>query len=209
MVKGGLPLSRLDYGQIPTKMSRGGRGGFGGRGRGRGGSSASTMPNTGLTHEEMQIAQMRREPQPLYPVYCVPANQTKVCLLIHTLKAFTDIPILTPLSEREREACKLQLGFADRLKQSPYYLKEVKKDLGTLGSHLHLQSATARSKSRVGIRILQTSYDTRTNINPWQRKGRCSKPHLWIKSSSQKKSGKIFSRLKGVCFGLTYVFVSS
>lgn len=47
-----------------------------------------------------------------------------------------DIPILTALSEKEREACKLQLGFADRLKQSPYYLKEVKKDLGTLDSHI-------------------------------------------------------------------------
>ena len=56
-------------------MSRGGRSSFGGRGRGRGGSSASTMPNTGLTHEEMQVAQMRREPQPLYPVYRSITNQ--------------------------------------------------------------------------------------------------------------------------------------
>ena len=75
MVKGVLSLSRLDYTQIPAKMSRGGRGGFGGRGRGRGGSSASAMPNTGLTHEDMQLAQMRREPQPLYPVYRILTNQ--------------------------------------------------------------------------------------------------------------------------------------
>lgn len=117
-------------------MSRGGRGGFGGRGRGRGGSSASAMPNTGLTHEDMQIAQMRREPQPLYPVYCVSTSQNIGHSLIHTLKAYTDIPILTALSERERETCKSQLGFADRLRQSPYYLKEVKKNLGTLNANL-------------------------------------------------------------------------
>jgi len=74
MVKGGVSLSRPGYNQISAKMSRGGRGGFGGRGRGRGGSSASAMPNTGLTHEEMQFAQMRREPLPLYPVYRILTN---------------------------------------------------------------------------------------------------------------------------------------
>ena len=56
-------------------------------------------------------------------------------LLIDALKAYTDIPILSALSEREREACKSQLGFADRLKQSPYYLKEIKKNLGILNSN--------------------------------------------------------------------------
>jgi DNA-directed RNA polymerase III subunit RPC7 len=48
---------------------------------------------------------------------------------------------LTALSEREREACKLQLGFADRLKQSPYYLKEVEKNLGILDSQIYLPTS--------------------------------------------------------------------
>ncbi|KAG8772094.1 hypothetical protein FRC15_002983 [Serendipita sp. 397] len=90
-------------------MSRG-RGGTSGRGAGRGsgrGRGANALP-AGLSFEDMIAASQARDPAPLYP-------------------RFPDLPVLANVSDKERQICKYQMGFVERLKKSPYYLVDTTK----------------------------------------------------------------------------------
>ncbi|KAF9269629.1 hypothetical protein L218DRAFT_890317 [Marasmius fiardii PR-910] len=83
-----------------------GRGRGGGRGRGRGGFGGSReLPPMGLTFADIQA--MSREQTALYP----PMR----------------LPVLTEYTDRERKITQLQIGFARRLRQSPYYVVETTK----------------------------------------------------------------------------------
>jgi len=88
-------------------MSRG-RGAGAGRGRGTGRGIVATLP-AGITFEDVITANKTRDPTPLYP-------------------SFPDLPVLTHITDRERQICKYQMGFADRLKKSAYYLVDGGKD---------------------------------------------------------------------------------
>ncbi|KAF8802261.1 hypothetical protein BYT27DRAFT_7226563 [Phlegmacium glaucopus] len=88
-------------------MSRGGgRGGRGGRGGGRGGfGGASTLPPMGLTFADLQ--NLSREATALYP----------------SLR----VPVFTESSSDENRIAELQLGFANRMRKSQYYIVEKTK----------------------------------------------------------------------------------
>ncbi|KAJ7037920.1 DNA-directed RNA polymerase III, subunit Rpc31 [Mycena alexandri] len=81
----------------------GGRGrGGGGWGRGRG---AFTAPPMGLTHADLQ--NMSRDPTALYPPM-IP-------------------PVLTEFTEDEKKIAAYQIGFAQRMRKSAYYVVEATK----------------------------------------------------------------------------------
>ncbi|KAI0250701.1 DNA-directed RNA polymerase III, subunit Rpc31 [Lactifluus subvellereus] len=87
-------------------MSRGrggaGRGGF----TGRASFSTNNPPPMGLTFADIQA--ISREQGALYP-------------------PLEPLPALTEYSEEEKRICELQLGFAARLRRSPYYVTELVK----------------------------------------------------------------------------------
>ncbi|KIM46689.1 hypothetical protein M413DRAFT_260809 [Hebeloma cylindrosporum] len=88
-------------------MSRGG-GGRGGRGggRGRGGfGGASSLPPMGLTFADLQ--NLSREATALYPAMRV--------------------PVATEPTKDEKRIAELQLGFAERMRKSQYYVVERTK----------------------------------------------------------------------------------
>ncbi|KAH9973754.1 DNA-directed RNA polymerase III, subunit Rpc31 [Lactifluus volemus] len=76
----------------------GGRGGFAGR--------AGNPPLMGLSFADIQA--ISREQSALYPPH-------------------EPLPALTEYSEEEKRICDLQLGFAARLRRSPYYVTEAVK----------------------------------------------------------------------------------
>ncbi|KAF9019984.1 hypothetical protein BDZ89DRAFT_1072568 [Hymenopellis radicata] len=82
-------------------MSRGGRG----FGRGRGGFGAGNMPPMGLTHADIQA--LSRDATELYP----PMRP----------------PVMSDLTDDERKICRYQTGFAERLRQSQYFVVETVK----------------------------------------------------------------------------------
>ncbi|QRV76784.1 DNA-directed RNA polymerase III subunit RPC31 [Ceratobasidium sp. AG-Ba] len=85
-------------------MSRGGRGGFGG---GRGGfGGAANMPPMGLSFADIQS--LSREPTALYP-------------------PMDPLPLLSSVTEEEKEIIALQDGVVARLRASPYYIVEPEK----------------------------------------------------------------------------------
>ncbi|KAF8609426.1 hypothetical protein BDV93DRAFT_518249 [Ceratobasidium sp. AG-I] len=85
-------------------MSRGGRGGFGG---GRGGfGGAANMPPMGLSFADIQS--LSREPTALYP-------------------PIEPLPLLSSVTDVEKEIIALQDGVAARLRASPYYIVEPEK----------------------------------------------------------------------------------
>ncbi|KAF9450620.1 hypothetical protein P691DRAFT_788922 [Macrolepiota fuliginosa MF-IS2] len=88
-------------------MSRGRGGGRGGRGGARGGFSggASTLPPMGLTFADIQ--NLSRDPTQLYPQ--------------------RHLPVFTEPSPEEKLIAELQLGFVNRLRESPYYIQERTK----------------------------------------------------------------------------------
>jgi len=88
-------------------MSRGGgRGGRGGYGGGRGGfGGASNLPPMGLTFADKQ--NLSREATVLYP----------------SLR----VSVFTESSSDEQRIAELQLGFADRMRKSQYYIVEKTK----------------------------------------------------------------------------------
>ncbi|KAG8982701.1 hypothetical protein FRB93_007922 [Tulasnella sp. JGI-2019a] len=88
-------------------MSRGGRGGFRGGGRG-GGPGGPNAPPPGITYADIQ-ALVPKEGSPLYP-------------------PLDSMPILAHITDAERETCHRQVGFAERLRHSPYYIMSDNKD---------------------------------------------------------------------------------
>ncbi|KAG8853643.1 hypothetical protein FRB96_008060 [Tulasnella sp. 330] len=89
-------------------MSRGGRGGgFRGGGRG-GGPGGPNAPPPGITYADIQ-ALVPKEGSPLYP-------------------PLDSMPILAHITDAERETCHRQVGFAERLRHSPYYIMSDKKE---------------------------------------------------------------------------------
>lgn len=93
-------------------MSRGsGRGGRGSGRRGGFGGSSNPLP-MGLTFSDIQ--NMSREATALYP----PRR----------------LPVFTQPSEEEKQVAQLQLGFANRLKLSPYYIVEKTKSTGKVAA---------------------------------------------------------------------------
>ncbi|TFK73529.1 hypothetical protein BDN72DRAFT_893936 [Pluteus cervinus] len=91
-------------------MSRGGRGAGRGGGRGgRGGFGGSSAPlPMGLSHADIQA--LSREATALYPPI--------------------QVPLVTDYTEDEKRIAQLQIGFAERLKKSPYYIVEKTKSTG-------------------------------------------------------------------------------
>ncbi|KAG8754046.1 hypothetical protein FRC12_011330 [Ceratobasidium sp. 428] len=86
-------------------MSRGGRGGFGG-GRGGFGGGGVNMPPMGLSFADIQS--LSREPTALYP-------------------PMDPLPLLSSITDAEKEIIALQHGVAARLRASPYYIVEPEK----------------------------------------------------------------------------------
>ncbi|KAH0581362.1 hypothetical protein H2248_012453 [Termitomyces sp. 'cryptogamus'] len=88
-------------------MSRGG--GRGGRGGGRGGrggfGGASALPPMGLSFADIQ--NLSREATAMYPP--------------------RELPVFTEISEKESRIADIQIGFADRLRKSAYYVVEKTK----------------------------------------------------------------------------------
>ncbi|KAF8234946.1 hypothetical protein L208DRAFT_786584 [Tricholoma matsutake] len=85
-------------------MPRGG--GRGGRGGGRGGRGGSSMlPAMGLSFADIQ--NLSREATALYP----PMN----------------VPIPSDITDEEKRIAEVQIGFAARLRRSPYYIIEKSK----------------------------------------------------------------------------------
>ncbi|KAH7907668.1 DNA-directed RNA polymerase III, subunit Rpc31 [Hygrophoropsis aurantiaca] len=86
-------------------MSRGGRGGGRGGFRGRGGGfgGGSSMPPMGLTFADIQA--LSREGDALYP-------------------PLEPLPFLGEYTPDEEKIVELQIGFAERLRKSPYYVVE-------------------------------------------------------------------------------------
>ncbi|KXN92127.1 hypothetical protein AN958_09219 [Leucoagaricus sp. SymC.cos] len=88
-------------------MSRGRGGGRGGRGGGRGGfGGAAALPPMGLSFADIQ--NLSRDPTQLYPA--------------------RHLPVFTDPGKDENSAVELQLGFVQRLRESPYYIVERTKN---------------------------------------------------------------------------------
>ncbi|KIL61051.1 hypothetical protein M378DRAFT_167398 [Amanita muscaria Koide BX008] len=101
-------------------MSRGsGRGGRGSGRRGGFGGSSNPLP-MGLTFSDIQ--NMSREATALYPVCDRPSAPAS--------SYPRRLPVFTQPSEEEKQVAQLQLGFANRLKSSPYYIVEKTKSTG-------------------------------------------------------------------------------
>ena len=111
-------------------MSRGGgrgRGGGGGRG-GFGGSSS--LPPMGLSFADLQ--NLSREATAMYPVCRNQFHHSKRRSLTHNVQAM-HVPVMTEFTEEEIRMADYQLGFATRLRKSPYYIVQTTKSTGMCG----------------------------------------------------------------------------